>query len=295
VQNISHYILNLGGKKLRPILMLLVNKICGAKNDNIFFLSAAVELIHVATLLHDDVVDESLMRRSAPTANFNWGNKASILVGDFLFATAFKLMVKADSIQSLKELANASTVITEGEVMQLSKIYENKILSLDSYEKIANCKTGALFGASAHVGAIISDSDFNIRNAAKSYGQYIGLIFQAVDDMLDYFADSNDTGKNIGDDLSQGNVTLPIILCYNNATDADKAILESYFFTGLNRGSKINQVIELLNKYDTKTFVLQYIKNLQNNALECLKVLPSDNEYHHYLVELIEYIVNRKS
>ncbi|MGV2431914.1 MAG UNVERIFIED_CONTAM: polyprenyl synthetase family protein [Rickettsiaceae bacterium] len=221
VSDISQYLMESGGKRLRPILTLLSSKICGYKGgkSNIF-LAAAVELIHAATLLHDDVVDESFSRHNKPTANFAWGNKASILVGDFLFSQSFKLMVKSQSMEALQSLSSASAIIAEGEVMQLARLSESKMISLEQYEEIAKAKTAALFGASAHVGAIISGSDNKIKDAMKEFGTLLGLIFQITDDMMDYYAEPNSSGKNLGDDLTQGNITAPVILAYSNASQA---------------------------------------------------------------------------
>jgi octaprenyl-diphosphate synthase len=195
------------------------------------FLAAAVELIHGATLLHDDVVDESSSRHNKPTANFAWGNKASILVGDFLFSQSFKLMVKSESMEALQSLSSASAIIAEGEVMQLARLRENKMISIEQYEEIAKAKTAALFGASAHVGAIIAGSDSKIKDAMKDFGILLGLIFQITDDMMDYYSAPNSSGKNLGDDLAQGNITAPVILAYNKATQQDKEAIENIFST----------------------------------------------------------------
>jgi len=295
VEDVASYIFGAGGKRIRPILTLLMSKICDYKGKKQICLAAAVELIHAATLLHDDVVDESATRRSKPTANFKWGNKASILVGDFLFSKSFKLMVQSESLPALETLSHASSVIAEGEVMQLARLYENQILSVDVYETIAKCKTAALFGASAHVGAIIANQPENICKAAKEYGDVIGLLFQIKDDMLDYFADPSVTGKNIGDDLVQGSITLPIILAHIAASDDDKKSLEYYFFESTNRSEHFSEVLNILCKYDVEKQINDHIENLSKKAQSSINILPYSEEYTQYLHYILDYVVGRKN
>ena len=295
VENIGSYLFGAGGKRIRPILTILISQICGYKGNKHIFLAAAVELIHAATLLHDDVVDESSTRRSKPTANFKWGNKASILVGDFIFSQSFKLMVKSESLEALRSLSHASAIIAEGEVMQLARLYENKMLSVEEYEMIARSKTAALFGASTHVGAIIADQNEAIKNAAKEYGEIIGLMFQIKDDMLDYFADPKVTGKNTGDDLAQGSITLPIIFAYNVATPVDQKILENSFFVSPDRSRHFDEVVNILRKYDVEKLVASHIDNLYNKAIKSIKILPHSEEYTKYLTEILDYVTDRQN
>lgn len=295
VEDVASYIFGAGGKRIRPILTLLMSKICGYKDTKHIYLAAAVELIHAATLLHDDVVDESTTRRSKPTANFKWGNKASILVGDFLFSKSFKLMVQSESLPALQSLAHASSVIAEGEVMQLARLYEDQILSVDVYEKIASCKTAALFGASTHVGAIIADQSEPVCEAAKEYGNIIGLMFQIKDDMLDYFADPSVTGKNIGDDLSQGSITLPIILAHIAASVDDKKALEYYFFESKNRSEHFTEVLNILRKYEVEKRINDHIENLSKKVQASINILPYSAEYTQYLHYILDYVVGRKN
>lgn len=295
VEDIGSYLFASGGKRIRPILTLLVSKVCGYKGAQHIFLAAAVELIHAATLLHDDVVDESSSRRSKPTANFKWGNKASILVGDFLFSQSFKLMVQSESMPALKSLAHASAVIAEGEVMQLARLYESQILSLDVYEQIARCKTAALFAASTHVGAIIADQSDDIAHAAKGYGDIIGLMFQIKDDMLDYFADPAITGKNIGDDLAQGSITLPIILAHIQANEDDKKALEQYFFYSTNRSEHFTAVLNILYKYEVEKQIAIHLERLYEKAVEHIRILPHSVEYTPYLYNILDYVIGRKN
>ncbi len=295
VEDVGTYIFDAGGKRIRPILTILISKICGYTGTKHLFLAAAVELIHAATLLHDDVVDESSTRRSRPTANFKWGNKASILVGDFLFSQSFKLMVRSESMDALTSLANASAVIAEGEVMQLARLYENRMLSVKEYEDIAQAKTAALFGASTHVGTIISNQSQDICAASKKYGDIIGLMFQIKDDMLDYFADSNVTGKNTGDDLAQGSITLPIILAYGAANAEDKAKLEYYFFESNNRSEHFNDILKILCQYNVKEKIATHIEMLSKEAEQAIKTLPHSDEYTKYLYHILDYVVGRNN
>jgi octaprenyl-diphosphate synthase len=295
VEDIGSYLFESGGKRIRPILTLLMSKICNYEGTKHLFLAAAVELIHAATLLHDDVVDESSTRRSKPTANFKWGNKASILVGDFLFSQSFKLMVKSESLPALKSLAQASAVIAEGEVMQLARLYESQILSIDMYEQIARCKTAALFAASTHVAAIIANQPEHIANSAKEYGDIIGLMFQIRDDMLDYFSDPTITGKNTGDDLAQGSITLPIILAHMHANEDDQKALEHYFFESSNRSEHFNAVLKILYKYEVEKRIATHLECLYEKAVEHIKILPHSEEYTPYLHRILDYVVGRKN
>ena len=295
VEEVGSYLFGAGGKRIRPILTILLSKICGYKGTKHLVLGAAVELIHAATLLHDDVVDESSTRRSRPTANFKWGNKASILVGDFLFSQSFKLMVRSESMEALTSLAHASAVIAEGEVMQLARLYENDMLSVTQYEDIARSKTAALFGASTHVGAIIANQPQIICDAAKEYGDMIGLMFQIKDDMLDYFADPQKLGKNTGDDLAQGSITLPIIFAHNTANAEDRKILDYYFFESNNRSEHFDDILKILRKYDVERQIASHMENLSTKAEQAIKILPHSDEYTKYLHHILDYVVGRNN
>lgn len=288
VENVSSYLIEAGGKRLRPILTILTSKICGyGRGDNHIYLAAAVELIHAATLLHDDVIDESTSRRGKPTANFEWGNKASILVGDFLFSQSFILMVKSGSMEALDSLSKASAIIAEGEVMQLAGLFKDEIISEEKYEEIAGSKTAALFSASCHVGSVVAGAALPVQNACRRFGMILGLIFQVSDDMLDYFADPKEHGKNIGDDLTEGLVTIPVILAYNAASSDDKKEIENIFFSE-DRSTKFDQLKSLLEKYDTKGLIDAYIKRYYEEAIGQLKLIP-DGPNKSYLKDILDY------
>ncbi|QDL56842.1 polyprenyl synthetase family protein [Rhodoferax aquaticus] len=210
VGSISQYIIGAGGKRLRPVLLLLCSGALGFQGSQKFNMAAVVEFIHTATLLHDDVVDDSEMRRGSATANARFGNPASVLVGDFLYSRAFQMMVEAQDMRIMETLANATNVIAEGEVLQLMNMH-NADLSEASYLHVIRSKTAKLFEASARVGALLAQADPQHIDACATYGQALGTAFQVIDDVLDYTGDLKTMGKNVGDDLREGKTTLPLI------------------------------------------------------------------------------------
>ena len=215
ISELSQHILASGGKRIRPIITLLTSKLCNYKDENHLFLAACIEFIHTATLLHDDVIDESKLRRGVATANDLFGNKTSVLVGDFLFSRSFELMVANGSKKILEVLSATSSTIAKGEVLQLSTI-NNCSTSEETYMNIIRSKTASLFGAAAEISGILSEKNKNIQNALSTYGQKLGIAFQLTDDALDYIGSEN-LGKDIGDDFKEGKITLPIIICLRNA------------------------------------------------------------------------------
>lgn len=292
VEKVSSYLIGAGGKRLRPILTILTSQVCGyGGGENHIYLAASVELIHAATLLHDDVIDESTTRRGKPTANFEWGNKASILVGDFLFSQSFILMVKSGSMDALDSLSKASAIIAEGEVMQLANLFRDDILSIEQYEEIAGSKTAALFSAACHVGSVIADAPLAIQNACRRFGMILGLIFQVSDDMLDYYGNPKESGKNIGDDLTEGLITIPVILAYNEASIEDKKKIEQIFFSK-DRLSKFEELKSILDKYNTKDLIANYIEKYHNEAIAQLRLI-SDGPNKSYLKEILDYAAYR--
>jgi octaprenyl-diphosphate synthase len=214
IEVVSKHLIEAGGKRIRPLLTILTSKMFGYSdaNKHNIKLASAVEFIHTATLLHDDVIDSSRMRRFRPTANTIWGNKESILVGDFLFSQSFRLMVQAESMSALYCLSQASVVIVEGEVTQLTKLKQRRIISRLEYEDIIAAKTAELFGAACEVGAVIANQPVGICQVLRKFGIILGNIFQITDDLLDYLGDSKEIGKNTGNDFFEGKVTLPLIL-----------------------------------------------------------------------------------
>ncbi len=224
IKQISEYIINSGGKRLRPILVILMAQVFGYKGKHHIQLAAIIEFIHTATLLHDDVVDESDMRRGNQTANEVWGNSASVLVGDFLYSRSFQMMVTIENLQVMNILANATNTISEGEVLQLLNIGNLEITEKQYYQVIKN-KTAQLFEAGCELSALISDADNLTTQKMAAYGEYLGMAFQIADDMLDYAVNNDELDKNIGDDLAEGKLTLPLIYLLENGTEADKQLI----------------------------------------------------------------------
>ncbi|WP_134681279.1 polyprenyl synthetase family protein [Paracoccus ravus] len=220
IPEVTAHLVEAGGKRLRPMLVLAAARLCGYQGDSHVLLAAAVEFIHTATLLHDDVVDESQQRRGRPTANLLWDNKSSVLVGDYLFARSFQLMADTDSMEVMRILANASATIAEGEVLQLTAAQDIST-SEDTYIQIVRGKTAALFSAATEAGAVVSDVNADVRQALFDYGDALGIAFQIVDDLLDYGGATSTIGKNVGDDFRERKLTLPVIKAIA-AADADE-------------------------------------------------------------------------
>ena len=224
INQISQYIVNAGGKRIRPRLVLMFAEALGFAGPERHHLAAIVEFIHTATLLHDDVVDESAMRRGRATANSMFGNAASVLVGDFLYSRAFQMMVSVDSMRVLQVLADATNVIAEGEVLQLMNMHDPD-LAVDDYLQVIRYKTAKLFEASARLGAVLAGASTVLEDACADYGRSLGTAFQLVDDLLDYEGNSNELGKNIGDDLREGKPTLPLLIAMERASEAERGLI----------------------------------------------------------------------
>ncbi|WP_455477289.1 polyprenyl synthetase family protein [Bartonella sp. B41] len=291
IPEISNYLISSGGKRLRPMITLASACMFGYKNDGHIKLATAVEFMHTATLLHDDVVDESNLRRGKSTARMIWGNQASILVGDFLLGQAFKMMVEAESIDALSVLANAATVIAEGEVMQLTAT-KNIETSESEYLKIINAKTAALFSAAAEVGPIISGCGHKERFALREYGTLLGLAFQLVDDALDYGGTAKYLGKNIGDDFREGKITMPVILAYAQSNATEKEFWKEALENGSNNDEAFLYAQHLIKKYDSLTNTIKQAKNYGKRAIDALASM-SQNPAHHALVETVHFCVSR--
>ena len=224
IDQISHYIVNAGGKRIRPRLVLLFAEALGFDGPERHELAAIVEFIHTATLLHDDVVDESALRRGRATANAMFGNAASVLVGDFLYSRAFQMMVSVNRMRVLQVLADATNVIAEGEVLQLMNMHDPDLAVAD-YLQVIRFKTAKLFEASARLGAVLAGADHTLEEACADYGRSLGTAFQLVDDLLDYEGNSSELGKNVGDDLREGKPTLPLLVAMERASDAERALI----------------------------------------------------------------------
>lgn len=293
IETVGKYLLEAGGKRIRPLLTIITAKMFSYKGDSHIKLASAVEFIHTATLLHDDVVDDSTLRRFKPTANVIWGSKTSILVGDFLFSQSFKLMVASGSIEAMNILARASAVISEGEVVQLVKLKQRRFIDIEEYRQIVKSKTAELFGASCCVGAIIADQNETISNNMRDFGRLLGTIFQVIDDLLDYLGNDKQVGKNIGDDFLEGKVTLPLIFLYGKLNQENKVQLEDIIKSDKRTKEEFTKICDLMIKYEINNEINNYLSSLKNEANELLNKIPLQNIYKDYLSSIIKFISDR--
>jgi len=289
IDDLSHYIVESGGKRLRPLLVLLASHACNYKGQDHISLAAMVEFFHTATLLHDDVVDDSTLRRGRETANEIWGSKASILVGDYLFTQSVQLMVSAKNWPILSLMAETSHQISWGEVKQLANRH-NPALSTEDYLDVIRSKTALLFAASAAIGALLGDMDEAVQTGLYNYGLHLGNAFQLIDDALDYSADAKTIGKNTGDDLADGMATMPLLHALQHGTkEQQQLIKQSLKEGGLQNLPEILNAIKTTNAIEfTKQFAAQEI----DAALSALQVLP-DSIYKEALIELAQFAINR--
>lgn len=248
IPQLAHHLIDSGGKRLRPMLTIAAAKLCGYAGDGHIRLASSVEFMHTATLLHDDVVDESDVRRGKRSARLIWGNKASVLVGDFLLGQAFRMMVEVGSLPALKILSNAAAIIAEGEVMQLAAA-KNTATTEGEYLVIINAKTAALFSAAAEVGGAITSRPAEEQVALKSYGKTLGIAFQLVDDALDYSGDSARLGKSVGNDFREGKITLPVILSFRRGNETEREFWKRTLTEGQMREGDLEQAIQLMRKH----------------------------------------------
>ncbi|WP_296509307.1 polyprenyl synthetase family protein [Rhodoferax sp.] len=289
VGTVSQYIISAGGKRLRPALLLLCCGALGFKGAQRFNMAAVVEFIHTATLLHDDVVDESELRRGAPTANARFGNPASVLVGDFLYSRAFQMMVDAQSMRIMQVLADATNIISEGEVMQLMNMH-NAALDEAGYLQVIRSKTAKLFEASARVGAILSGATSAQEEACAEYGQAMGTAFQVIDDVLDYAGDATVMGKNLGDDLREGKTTLPLIAAMQRGSNAERTTIQTAIETG--DLSMLEAVVAIVNKTGALEVAMASARGEAERAIQAAKQLPA-NDYSACLVNLATQLLER--
>ena len=291
INQMSQYIIGAGGKRLRPLLLLLSARATNYQGDHHHLMAVVIELIHTATLLHDDIVDESNTRRGKDTANEVWGNAASVLVGDFLYSRAFEMMVKPNSMRIMTLLSKATNEIAQGEVMQLLNC-QNPALNEDEYYRVIERKTAVLFQAATQIGAILSDVDDNQESALKDYGLHLGNAFQIIDDVLDYESDFETMGKEVGDDLSEGKTTLPMIYAIENTTGEEQALLISAIENADN--SKIKEIIRILQSVNAFDYTRQKAQESANLAKKALDALP-DSDYKTAMILLCDLSLVRKS
>ena len=289
INQISHYIVNAGGKRIRPRLVLMFSEALGFAGAERFELAAAVEFIHTATLLHDDVVDESSLRRGRQTANAMFGNAASVLVGDFLYSRAFQMMVGVNRMHVLEVLADATNVIAEGEVLQLMNMHDPD-LSVEDYLRVIRYKTAKLFEASARLGAVLADAGHAVEEACADYGRSLGTAFQLVDDLLDYEGDALSMGKTVGDDLREGKPTLPLLLAMARCSEDERQLMRHAIEHG--NTSRLDDILTIVRRTGALQATREAARAEADKACAALASLP-DTSARKALLELSARSVER--
>jgi octaprenyl-diphosphate synthase len=291
VGEVCQYIISAGGKRLRPALLLLMSGALGYTHEHKIQLAAVVEFIHTATLLHDDVVDESTLRRGRATANANFGNPASVLVGDFLYSRAFQMMVECGEIRVLSVLAEATNVIAEGEVLQLMNMHDPSLSEAD-YLKVIRSKTAKLFEASCRIPAVMAGTSSAIEEACANYGQALGTAFQVIDDVLDYEGDASQLGKNLGDDLREGKTTLPLIFAMQKGSTAQRELIQDAIAQG--RVEQLPHIVQIVRETGAMTATREAAMSEARRALQSLDVLPG-SPFKNGLAELAQDLLARRA
>ncbi|RWO63633.1 polyprenyl synthetase family protein [Mesorhizobium sp.] len=291
IPEIANHLISSGGKRLRPMLTLASAQMFGYSGEGHVKLATSVEFMHTATLLHDDVVDESGMRRGKKTARMIWGNQASVLVGDFLLGQAFRMMVDVGSLEALDILSSAASIIAEGEVMQLAAA-KNLETTEDEHFAVIKAKTAALFSAAAEVGPVIAQATRNDRAALRSYGMNLGLAFQLIDDALDYGGTSKDLGKNVGDDFREGKVTLPVILAYRRGTKAERSFWKRAIEDNVTDDAGLEKAIGLMTRHGAIADTIAragHFGEIARDALAPLEATPQKSA----LLDVIDFCISR--
>ena len=291
IPELAGHIIAAGGKRLRPMLTLLATRMCDYRGNRHIALAACVEFIHTATLLHDDVVDESGLRRGLASANTVWGNKASVLVGDFLFSRAFQLMVEDHSLDVLRILSDASAVIAEGEVLQLITANDTAT-GEQAYLEVVKAKTATLFGAACRIGAVVADRPKVDEEALNSYGLNLGIAFQLVDDVLDYSAAQTTLGKTVGDDFRDGKITLPVILAYRRGGEAERAFWRRTLEDRDQQEDDLAHAIELMQKHACLSDTVARARHYGAVARDAMGIFP-DSAEKRALLDLIDFSIDR--
>lgn len=289
INQIAHYIIGAGGKRIRPMLVLLFSSALGFTGRERFELAATVEFIHTATLLHDDVVDESDLRRGRQTANALFGNAASVLVGDFVYSRAFQMMVSVDRMRVLKVLAEATNVIAEGEVLQLMNMHDPD-LSVEDYLRVIRFKTAKLFEASARIGAVLAEAPSDIEESCAAYGRSLGTAFQLIDDLLDYEGATVQLGKNVGDDLREGKPTLPLLLAMTRGTAAQRDLIRHAIQHG--EVARLPEIAMIVRETGAITATRDAARTEAAKALQSLEVL-APSTFKSALLDLAVRSVDR--
>ncbi len=291
INQLANYIILAGGKRLRPKLVLLAANACGYQGDDHIKLATIIEFIHTATLLHDDVVDESNMRRGRDTANEIFGNQAAVLTGDFLYSRSFQIMVEIDNMQVMQILSNTTNVIAEGEVMQLMNINDPDI-SEAQYMEVIYRKTGKLFESATELGAVITNSSPQTQVALKKYGKHLGNAFQIVDDILDFKSNDTDMGKNTGDDLAEGKITLPLIHAMQVGSQTQQDLIRQAIVN--EQADKLSKINTIISETGSDKYCIEQANNQVALAIEAIAVLPK-SDYQAELINIANKSVNRTS
>ena len=291
IPQIANHLISSGGKRLRPMLTLAAARMFGYAGEGHVKLSASVEFMHTATLLHDDVVDESDLRRGSRTARMIWGNQASVLVGDYLLGQAFCMMVEVGSLEALDILSSAASVIAEGEVMQLG-VSKNLDTTEDDYLAVIKAKTAALFSAAGEVGPVVAGASQNDKAALRSYGTNLGLAFQLVDDALDYGGKASELGKNVGDDFREGKVTLPVILAYRRGTAEERSFWKAAIEDNQADDAALEQAVTLMHRHNSIADTIARARHFGEIARDALAPLPRTPE-KDALLDVIDFCISR--
>ncbi len=291
IPEVAQYLIDSGGKRLRPMVTLATSQMCGYKGDDHVVLAASVEFMHTATLLHDDVVDESEMRRGKAAARMLWGNEASVLVGDFLLGQAFRMMVDTGSLDALRILSTAAAVIAEGEVMQLAAAKDTSTTE-DEYLAVITAKTAALFAAAAEIGAVIADRPRQEHSALRSFGRNLGLAFQLVDDALDYSGQQALLGKRIGDDFREGKITLPVVLSFRRGDESEREFWTRSLQGGEATDADLEKAIAIMERHDALADTIKRAHHYGAMARDALAIFP-DSAYKSALLEAVDFCVER--
>nr|WP_279347235.1 polyprenyl synthetase family protein [Govania unica] len=291
IPQLAGHLIASGGKRLRPMLTLAAARLCNYDGDRHVQLAACVEFIHTATLLHDDVIDESALRRGADTANTIWGNKASVLVGDFLFSRSFELMVEDGSLKVLKILSRASAVIAEGEVLQLSTANDTGTTE-DQYLEVISAKTAALFAAACRIGPIVAERPVAEEKALESYGKNLGIAFQLIDDLLDYSAKQATLGKTVGDDFREGKITLPIVLAYRRGSEEERVFWRRTLEELDQAPGDLEHAIELLTRHNALSDTIDRARYYGTMARDALALFP-ETELKKSLIAIVDFCIER--
>ena len=291
IPDVARHLITSGGKRLRPMLTLATAAMCDYEGDGHVKLAASVEFMHTATLLHDDVVDESDLRRGKLAARMLWGNEASVLVGDFLLGQAFKMMVEVGSLPCLDVLSTAAVVIAEGEVMQLSAAKDTQT-SEDDYLAVIRAKTAALFGAACEVGAILGQRSKAEMAACRSYGLNLGIAFQLIDDALDYGGTSAKLGKNVGDDFREGKITLPVVLAFRRGSEGERAFWRRSLEQGEATDADLERAVALLRRHRALEDTVERARHYGAMARDALELFPA-SLWRHALIDVVDFCISR--